>query len=739
MRGKITTLSGLIIGSGQNSGIIDCDIQKDAIGLPYIPARTLKGVLKESAIEVCEMLNLTQELVDNLFGTSGSKKAHLRISNAEPEKALRLRRLFQNSYFKNLFPNELILENFTRIASSTAIESGVAKENSLRTYRVINEGIAFEFEVNLEELSVSEKALLFLSCRNARRMGTRRNRGFGKITLEMPSEITVNKAMDILTKPVTSEKNSITTKTELSVTLGDSDIFSRLEYEIETIDPIIISENHGDQNTVGTMKYISGSSIRGILASRMIKKFGLGKDAHSNGPFYEIFLSTDIVVEPAYPCCGTSNKRTVFYPAPMNMVHEKANPETAINSFNEELDTPQTYSKFVGKDAAGNLKTFEKLVQTSFHNSRGNNRLGGRSIDEDIFYYEALRPGQVFSGSIYGPQAKLEFIRSLFDESNEVYIGRSTSTQYGRCNLNFGEILEAKPNEELGQTFTITTVSPLIIYDENGVSRPTVEVLGNYLGSLLGIELEVRECVARTCKVKNYVGIWKSFTSEEMAYSEGSTFLVEIKGPIPEKLASLTAKGLGEKTDQGYGKVLLNLFKWNSRDISAYKPPETNLINNEDSREFENLIDELSPEIEKLLKKRFEIDLEGIPSGELKTSLGELNNHQLSRLSTILEKAESESDISDILKETSDAEFMGRPKESGLVSDEHKDSKLKDLNKSLDIVISNLKNSGEPEAKFLPLDRAREKFGFDLSKKLWLRRINEVRAIRKREAEQNER
>ena len=46
----ITLKSDLCVGSGYSyAGIIDSDICYDALGLPYIPARRLKGCLREAA------------------------------------------------------------------------------------------------------------------------------------------------------------------------------------------------------------------------------------------------------------------------------------------------------------------------------------------------------------------------------------------------------------------------------------------------------------------------------------------------------------------------------------------------------------------------------------------------------------------------------------------------------------------------------------------------------------------
>jgi CRISPR/Cas system CMR subunit Cmr4 (Cas7 group RAMP superfamily) len=56
---KLTLLSPCLIGSGEGFGaVIDSDIVFDEFGIPYIPAKRIKGCLRDSAIEVCEMFKL---------------------------------------------------------------------------------------------------------------------------------------------------------------------------------------------------------------------------------------------------------------------------------------------------------------------------------------------------------------------------------------------------------------------------------------------------------------------------------------------------------------------------------------------------------------------------------------------------------------------------------------------------------------------------------------------------------
>ncbi len=85
---EIELESDVLVGSGEGwGGVIDSDVVFDDYGLPYIPARRLKGCLREAAMEVTEAFMLCSQLVlppvEMLFGSPGQEKsAPIMISNA---------------------------------------------------------------------------------------------------------------------------------------------------------------------------------------------------------------------------------------------------------------------------------------------------------------------------------------------------------------------------------------------------------------------------------------------------------------------------------------------------------------------------------------------------------------------------------------------------------------------------------------------------------------------------------
>ena len=75
MKAKIELLSDLCTSAGDGqASIVDTEVCFDDFGLPFIPAKRLKGLLKESLIEVLEARVIRFEIlviVEALFNQGG--------------------------------------------------------------------------------------------------------------------------------------------------------------------------------------------------------------------------------------------------------------------------------------------------------------------------------------------------------------------------------------------------------------------------------------------------------------------------------------------------------------------------------------------------------------------------------------------------------------------------------------------------------------------------------------------
>ncbi len=181
----IELLADALPASGMaTSSVIDTDIATDELGLPYLPAKRLKGLLLESLIEVGETIGYKTE-IDSLFGMVGkSVSQSLFISDAKIENHEDFIEWLH--WAKSIYPGEFqaesITDTFTNIRKQTRLEKGIAVNHSLRSSRVLNKGLKFAGTVTKNGgLNQQESAQLALAFSNLRYFGVNRNRGFGFI------------------------------------------------------------------------------------------------------------------------------------------------------------------------------------------------------------------------------------------------------------------------------------------------------------------------------------------------------------------------------------------------------------------------------------------------------------------------------------------------------------------------------------------------------------------------------
>jgi len=192
----IELLSDALPGSGEGFGaVIDQDVVFDDLGIPYIPAKRIKGLLRDSYEEIFNLIYSTgsgtaslPSSPESLFGRVGMEsEAPLYFSNLyiEDYKNLRNYILNKKTTIPDLFTTESVSSTFTYTRQQTAIDQdiGIALKGSLRTIRVLKCGLKFSGEINFDGNSPHDNAinLLTLACLNLKRMGTKRTRGFGEI------------------------------------------------------------------------------------------------------------------------------------------------------------------------------------------------------------------------------------------------------------------------------------------------------------------------------------------------------------------------------------------------------------------------------------------------------------------------------------------------------------------------------------------------------------------------------
>lgn len=187
----ISVVSALHLGSGQADVNLDAEVVHDHCGVPYFPAKRLKGLLYESALEVVEMAEASgQKLfsldeLNGLFqhGVSGEKQLIMHNFYLPGYEQDRQGWAYLQAKYPGLINARDVLEEYTSIRYQTSIDKAThtALDHSLHNIRVVEAGCCFKGSIQVVNGDEQDRAILALACRNLRYAGGKRNRGLGRI------------------------------------------------------------------------------------------------------------------------------------------------------------------------------------------------------------------------------------------------------------------------------------------------------------------------------------------------------------------------------------------------------------------------------------------------------------------------------------------------------------------------------------------------------------------------------
>lgn len=533
MRLKIELKSDLCTSSGENfNSYIDTDVVFDDYGLPYIPAKRLKGVIKEAALELVEFGLYSQADYEILFGREGNARAAFSIDNAYLERAKEYINDLTHCSDGIISHPQRVLELFTYTRTQTALEqSGAAKENSLRTFRVVNKGGIFQARVKfLKQVSDSQQELLKQAVRMVKHIGCSRTRGLGLVEAELFEEI--------------DRPESVRNK----YTLGDNNC---INYRIRLNSPILCKTGNGSQEK--TDEYIQGSKILGIIAEI------LGQTEFANFMGYDTEDEDTPIASNAYIC----EKTMRCTPAPLSYQKRKnqgfADEEMWVkdrfSAYKDEEQWSPLGNVWISPDHI--MKSVE--TQINYHHKRPDNKAIGRATGEDnssFYQLKSICAGQEFAGYILVNKKQAELLTANLNAVNEVRIGNNKYVEYGDVQLEITEISDVSKKILNTQEFVVKLNSPAILYNEYGMPSSEVSCLLTYLEKTLGLttgSLKEKKCFVSYEEIGGYNVTWNKRKPNFTALGRGTVLLLE--STVAGKICVNEKMFVGERVSEGYGEI----------------------------------------------------------------------------------------------------------------------------------------------------------------------------------------
>jgi len=663
----LTLKSDLCAASGHGyAATIDTDIMYDKnTGLPYVPAKRLRGRLREAGLEILHVYaqepdgETLAETFFELFGERGaSDSGKLNISSGFLP------------YIYNRGEPQIskydVLDALTTIRSNTRMETvdkntqaliKKAKDQSLRSARVLNKGNGEKITFHITKpLDKSCFEFLEKCCKLLRHIGSNRTRGWGEVECELIGE-PIDKSSDtppLLTGAVTDNTpdtgNEVTTSDEM-----------RQAYKIVPEEPIISSLLSGG---VGCEGYIPGSMLMGYFAKLWIDKYVADKEqAHKDTDFMRIFLKGEVKFGFAY-----RGDKEPFYPAPAGIKTNKTKDVFFNEVYAGYKPNPETSSRLGGYVKIIEEENSEKYVQevgvdfeSNMHHARPYNRAIGspqkdKTVESGTFFsYTAISAWQNFFGSIVGKEEDLTKLSELIKHKSHIHLGRSRSAEYGNASFKWDKWDKRdKKLESLiineGESICVTARSPLILCDDKyGTVAPCASLLAKKLSKIFDAEFTADRKFLSETIVAGFNSTWRLPRPQMPAISGGSVVVLKCETQV-EITEDKREQFIGLRTGEGFGHIFIEKLP-EYGELTCDNPPSSTM-----SVPSERTSQELKDKISQIKSKRA-WEQTGIELGKA-LSNNDSNNlpssAQLGRLISVLqgkyEKVESREKLRNIIE-----------------------------------------------------------------------------------------
>jgi CRISPR-associated protein Csx10 len=636
-RVRLTMQSDWHVGSGMGRpGNVDRLIARDADNLPFVPAKTLRGIWRDACERLCRGLDDGQlgewsKLVDRLFGSQPAlgqndpTGRHGDPGTAPLESAVQIRSAVIPAVLREKLARADLRfrQALTFVKPGVKIDrrSGSAETDCLRFEEMGRKGTILEVECRLMvDDSVREvaSALLIASAKLVERLGGKRRRGPGRCCLEIldaDTEAAIRWLEANTTPPNWSpiQQHDISSDTRHVALPTDPWLCVPLVLHLQG--PLAVSYRTTG-NVVETLDFVPGSYLLPHVTRRLS---GLGLDVRS------ALQSGDACVLPAYPEVDGERGQPVpmawFAPKGLEKPLQGENRVRVVNRVLQAEPANGTQLKQMrdGYISSQPTKTYKPPITVRTHNTVEDQSQRPTSDVGGVYTYEAIAPSD--HGTPVVLRSELRIRKSLADRLGtnwwnrllgEIALGRSKKDDYGsvRLEVDTPEVWKSQAKVH-GQELFVWLVSDTLLRNPRLRPEPTAACLAAELSRLLGITLTPRRStdgrldeLVRLRRLDTWHIGWGLPRSSLVALQAGSCMVFQAEGAIDTaKLAQLEASGIGERTAEGYGQVRFNhpLLTQEPKHWPVPNREQSNPKNRDGSKETQKM-DETSLKFARLIE-----------------------------------------------------------------------------------------------------------------------------------------
>lgn len=577
---KIELRSDLCVGSGYSyAGVIDSDVVADPYGFPYIPARRLKGCMREAAVMIEELLE-GDNTIDTFFGTWGdSEPGRLVIENAYLdgyaaliEGARALAASVKDEPIpeeRNRYSRDAILQQFTNVRAQTMIkDDGTVKDNTLRFIRVVNQtspltdeqdaqsdqpqNLAFYANVTYPDGDKYEQDLRNI-VQATRSLGMDRNRGLGHVwcTWEPIQEQTPDESL--------IQVESI----------NDGQV--AIHYTFLNTSPLMISQSGVDTSE----NYIPGRVILGALAANYLAEGHKADDPEFRDLFLDgsktQYLNAYITDADGQRCIPVPDyiRRLKKTRKVVNYIQIAAADQCKDTQYNPSNgNQPKSLSgQYCTMDSEHKIRLTETERQLVYHHRHQR----GKRVETQLYAHLEIQEGQRFAGVIHTQAQYKDVILHLLAQG--LRLGKSKSAQYGGCVMaedhQMPQTSVHKESYKSGDVLLVSLSAPAVFLTADGQETVQLQDVYNQVAQRLGIDQSIDKeyihaadgqpfSMISTRLIYGYQAKWNQRRPTVAAIAEGSVLVYRLTQEVSQIDST---RMVGVMNLEGYGEIHLERLR----------------------------------------------------------------------------------------------------------------------------------------------------------------------------------
>ncbi|MEG3966236.1 CRISPR-associated protein Csx10 [Microcoleus sp. T2B6] len=359
---------------------------------------------------------------------------------------------------------------------------------------------------------------------------------------------------------------------------------------LQTQQPILATSFQGDPNSDVSYSYISGSMIRGAMIGRYMRQNQLAELDLINKEVKRLFFDANSTRYLNAYLLSDEKQPQRTLPLPLCWFKDKDeelkedSPITVYDFSIERGDNPETpksVGEYFWRKERGVVKLYKEKRRINIHNFR--DRQKGRSTDNqgELFRYDALEAGQTFQSVILCEDRDAIAIQMLLVTEPNIWLGGSQSAGYGHTKIidvkslndwdEIGDPAENRENNE--EILNITLLSDTLLRNECGQAVADPRIIKQAIEEVLNISLpEPSNVFVASTLIGGFNRKWGLPLPQVPALAAGSAIVFKDIEINESQIKQLEAYGIGERREDGFGRIAVNWLKKEEFSASLAKP-----------------------------------------------------------------------------------------------------------------------------------------------------------------------